>query len=238
MGRYSRQIMMKEIGISGQERLRNARVLVAGVGGLGSISSSYLVAAGVGHIRTVDCDTVEISNLNRQLLHWSRDLGRAKVESAMEKLSELNPECEIDAVSRRIDAESAMELSHGSDVIVDATDNLTARKALNMASVRLKIPFIYGAVGGLNGMVTTFMPGMGPCLECLFPLDDTAAKVGILGPTAGIIASIQAMETIKIIVGAGRSLVGRLLYLYGSDMRWKEIRVDNNPSCAVCGRNF
>jgi len=235
-GRYSRQIMMKEIGIAGQKRLCGARVLVAGLGGLGSISSSYLAAAGVGRIRIVDCDTVDISNLNRQLLHWTRDLKRAKVESAAEKLTELNPECEIEAVSRRMDAESAMELCRGSDVIVDATDNLAARKALNMASVRLKIPFIHGAVGGLNGMVTSFLPGRGPCLECLFPADVVGAKVGILGPTAGIIASIQAMEVIKIIVGAGSSLVGRLLYLYGSDMRWKEITIAKNPSCAVCGR--
>lgn len=228
--------MMKEIGISGQKRLREARVLVAGVGGLGSISSSYLAAAGVGCIRIVDCDTVELSNLNRQLLHWSRDLGRAKVKSAAEKLIELNPGCEIEAFSRRIDAKSAMELSNGCDVIVDATDNLEARKALNMASVRLDIPFVHGAVGGLNGMLTTFVPGKGPCLECLFPLEGHSAKVGIIGPTAGIIASMQAMETAKIIVGMGRTLTGRLLYLYGSDMRWKEIKIEKNPSCAVCGR--
>jgi adenylyltransferase/sulfurtransferase len=211
-------------------------VFVAGIGGLGSISSSYLAAAGVGHIRIVDCDMVEISNLNRQILHWSRDIGRAKTESAMEKLSELNPDCDIEAVFCRIDMASAPDLVGDCDVILDATDNLAARKALNGASVRLKIPFVHGAVGGLNGMVTTFLPGMGPCLECLFPLDDVAVKVGILGPTAGIIASIQAMETIKLIVGSGGTLMGRLLYLYGSDMRWKEIKVASNPLCGVCGK--
>ncbi|RJR27335.1 MAG: HesA/MoeB/ThiF family protein [Desulfobacteraceae bacterium] len=238
-GRYARQIIMDEIGSDGQEKLGKSRVAVCGLGGLGSISALYLAAAGVGHLRIVDRDAVEISNLNRQLLHWSEDLGRLKTQSAQEKLGRLNPDCRIEALAIDINNDTALEIARDCSVIVDGADNLSARMAMNKASIDLGTPFIHGAVGAMNGMVTTFMPGQGPCLECLFPRgEENPAVVGILGATAGIIASIQALEAVKIVVGRGPALHGRLLYLYGSDMRWKDIAVYKNPGCSACGEKM
>jgi adenylyltransferase/sulfurtransferase len=233
--RYSRQIMIKEIGLEGQRRLGKAKVLVAGLGGLGSICAYYLAAAGVGRLRILDRDRVELSNLNRQILHSTENIGMEKTASALRRLNSLNPHCEVEAFCCELNNENAMLIAGGCDAMVDATDNLEARHVLNRASLSLGIPLVHGAVGGLNGMVCVFMPGKGPCLECLFPSGPRREEApGVLGAVAGVIASVQALETIKILLGLGSGLIGRLLYLYGFDMRWKAIAIEKNPYCQAC----
>lgn len=233
--RYSRQIMMKEIGPEGQRRLGESAVIVAGLGGLGSISAYYLAAAGVGRLRILDRDRVELSNLNRQILHSTENIGMEKTASALKRLKSLNPHCEVETFSCELNQQNAALMAGGCDAVVDATDNLEARLALNRASLSLGIPLVHGAVGGFKGMVGVFAPGKGPCLECLFPPGPRREETpGVLGAVAGVIASIQALETIKILLGMGSGLMGRLLYLYGFDMRWKDISIEKNPHCQAC----
>ena len=235
MERYNRQIMMPEIGKRGQEKLKEARIFLAGLGGLGSVSAFYLVAAGVGALRIADGDRVEISNLNRQIIHWTDDIGKLKTDSAMEKLRRLNPDCEIECVPRIAQEDNIHELIEGCTLIMDGTDNLDSRYALNRGALEKKIPFIFGGVDGFNGMVTTFVPGETPCLECLFPKKTFKKKMpGVLGPVPGIVACIQVIEAIKLVLGLGGDLKGRLLYLRTSDMRFRQIDVDRNPGCQVC----
>lgn len=233
--RYHRQMILPEVGVQGQSRLRGARVFLAGIGGLGSVIAAYLTAAGVGHLRIVDKDRVEISNLNRQILHWTGDIGRDKGASALEKLSRLNPEVRIEAFHEEIRGDNVIELVGNASVIVDGSDSLAARKILNRASIERRIPYVFGGVNGFNGMVTTFFPGMTPCLECVFPGPAVAENApGIVGPLPGVIASLQALETLKIILGLGGLLVGRLLSFRGSDMSFKEVAISRNPHCAAC----
>ncbi len=238
LSRYSRQTSIPGFGIKGQRKLRDARVFVAGVGGLGSVSSYYLAAAGVGHLRIVDKDRVDWSNLNRQMLHWSGDIGRAKTDSAMDKLKEVNPGCTVDAVCAEIREDTCADLVGDCSVIVDAMDNMPARKILNAVSVRKGIPFIYGGVHQLDGMVSTFLPGRTPCLECIFPGGEDRAEEAppsVLGPVPGVIASLQAVEAVKLILGGMEPLAGRLLYFSGADMTFREFRVRKDPECPVCG---
>ncbi len=235
--RYKRQIMMPEIGLSGQERLRAATVFVGGLGGLGSIIANYLVAAGIGSVRIADKDRVEESNLNRQILHWTEDTGALKSSSAEKKLRKLNPECAITAFAKEIREDTVMDLVGDASVIVDGMDNLPSRKVLNRTSLKKGIPYIFGGVEGFNGMVTTFIPGETPCLECLFPFPASFEKkeLGIIGPVAGLVASIQALETIKILLGLSGLLSGRLLRIEGAPMRFREIKMEKNSECGVCG---
>ena len=181
--RYARQILM--IGEAGQERLKAARVLVAGAGGLGTVISLYLAAAGVGHLRIIDCDVVETSNLNRQILHWSGDVGRPKTASVEEKLAALNPLIRIETVSGRIAEESIAEMARGCDLIVDAMDNFPTRYLLNRTAVEKLVPFIHGAVRGFFGQATTVIPGETPCLRCLFPESPPREVFPIIGATCG-----------------------------------------------------
>lgn len=226
---------MPEIGEQGQERLKETRILLAGLGGLGSVSAFYLAAAGIGKLRIVDKDKVEMANLNRQIIHWTDDIGRAKADSAAEKLRRLNPECDIEAVSREVTEDNIDELAEGCSLIMDGTDNLETRYILNRGSIRLKLPFIFGGVDGFNGMTTTLVPGETPCLECLFPKKPLKKRApGIIGPVPGIVACIQTIEAIKLILGLDGSLKGRLLYIRTSDMRFKQIEVTRNPECTVC----
>lgn len=236
MERYGRQLGIKGFGEASQRKLEGAKVVVAGVGGLGSAASVYLAAAGVGRIILVDSERVEPSNLNRQILHWEGDIGRPKVESASRKLLGLNPEINVETAEIRLTRENAEEVVREADVVVDALDSYRARFALNEACVGQGVPMVHGAVEGLSGQVTTVMPGRGPCLRCAIPREPAErGSVPILGATAGIIGSIQAMEAIKIMAGIGSPLVGRMLIFSGRDMRFEEMRVNRNPKCPACG---
>jgi adenylyltransferase/sulfurtransferase len=232
--RYARQILM--IGEAGQERLKAARVLVAGAGGLGTVISLYLAAAGVGHLRIIDCDVVETSNLNRQILHWSGDVGRPKTASVEEKLAALNPLIRIETVSGRIAEESIEEMARGCDLIVDAMDNFPTRYLLNRTAVEKGIPFIHGAVRGFFGQATTVIPGKTPCLRCLFPESPPREVFPIIGATCGVIGAIEATEAIKLLTGQGEPLAGRLFLWDGLAGSADSITVERDPSCPVCGK--
>jgi molybdopterin/thiamine biosynthesis adenylyltransferase len=234
--RYHRQIIIPGFGEEGQEKLKNARIFIAGVGGLGSISSYYLTAAGIGHLTIVDRDKVSGSNLNRQILHWTDDIDREKTDSACAKLRRLNPHCKIQALQCEMTEENCEDLIGDCSIIVDATDNLEARRILNIASIRKRIPFIYGGVNQLDGLASTFIPGQTPCFECVFPYmgPQEAKPFGIIGAVPGVIASIQTVEAMKLILGMEGLLAGRLLCFSGHDMSFREFKLRRNPECSVC----
>jgi adenylyltransferase/sulfurtransferase len=236
--RYERQVIIPQIGQSGQAKLEAARVFIAGLGGLGSPAAYYLAAAGVGALTIVDSDRVEETNLNRQILHATGDIGRLKTESAAEKLKALNPLCRLRAVEDRIRPDNVDTLVQDCGLIVDATDNMATRQALNRAAVSAGIPFIYGGIDGFSGMASTFIPGRTACLACLFPgppKPPDPDPVGALGPMAGLIAAIQCLEAIKIIVGQPPALAGLLLRIDAVGMASRKIEIDRNPHCEVCG---
>jgi adenylyltransferase/sulfurtransferase len=234
--RYDRQIMIPEIGHAGQEKLKEAIVFVAGAGGLGSPVTIYLAAAGVGTIRLADHDRVEVSNLNRQVLHWSEDVGRRKVDSAAEKLRSMNPNVTIETVKDTITEHNAEDLVSGCNGIVDAMDNLATRYILNRAAVRLNIPFFHGAVRGLEGRVMTVIPGKSACLRCLHRGPVPEEKFPVLGVTPAIIGCIQATEVIKYIIHVGELLTNRLLAFDGLTLRFTEFKVNRNPECDCCAQ--
>ena len=236
MERYDRQIRIKGLGKNGQLKLKRARVMVAGAGGLGCPASLYLVAAGVGYLAIVDKETVELSNLNRQVLHWGDDVGKLKSVSVLEKLHQLNPGVEVEAVPRVITPINARELVHGFTVVVDGMDNWRTRFVLNEACVRENVPFVHAGVHSLYGQITTVLPGEGPCLQCVLPkIPPEEEKFPILGSTAGTLGLLEASETIKIITGIGEPLVGRMLHFDGETMRFQEIKVERRTDCPVCG---
>ncbi len=231
--RYARQMLM--FGEEGQERLKSASVLVAGAGGLGTVISLYLAAAGIGHLRIIDCDVVEPSNLNRQILHWSGDIGRPKTASVADKLAALNPLIRIEAIIARITEESIEGMARGCDLIVDAMDNVPTRHLLNRAAVAQKIPFVHGAVRGFFGQATTVIPGKGPCLRCFFPESSPREAFPIVGAACGVIGSIEVAETIKLLTGKGEPLAGKLFIWDGLSGAAETIAIERNPSCPVCG---
>jgi len=234
--RYERQILIPEIGEQGQRALREASVFLTGLGGLGSISAAYLVAAGIGRLRAVDRDRVEVHNLNRQLLHWTCDEGRVKASSAEEKLKALNPDVSLDLIEATLDDGNAADLIGDCQVIVDGTDNLATRKVLNRIAVSKGIPYVFAGVESFRGMITTFAPPATPCLECVVPADEERkGTLPILGAVPGIAASIQALETLKIILGLGSSLIGRMLVFDGKSMSFKTLPLEADPRCVVCG---
>ncbi len=233
--RYDRQMIMRGFGEEGQEKLKNARVVVAGGGGLGSPSSIYLAAAGIGTIRIIDHDTVELSNLNRQILHWDKDVGRKKVDSASEKLDQFNKGIRIEAIEETIDESNVAELVEGFDVIVDAMDNLEARYLLNKAAIDNRVPFIHGAVYGLEGRAMTVIPGKTACLRCIYRGQIPKEKFPVLGVTPAVIGCIQATEAIKYIVGIGKLITDRILVYDGLNMRFTEFTVKRDPGCEHCG---
>lgn len=233
--RYDRQIMIKDFGKEGQEKLKHSRVLLAGAGGLGSAVAFYLAAAGVGYLKIVDHDKVDLSNLNRQILHWEGDIDRWKVESAREKLIQLNPGIVIETVRQEINEETLPALTAGCHLVVDGLDNFPTRYLINRQIVSQKIPFIYGGILGLMGMVTVIHPGLTPCLKCLFPQAPPPQTFPVLGTTPGIIGLIQATESIKYLAGLGKLLTGRLLVYNGLDMHFSEIQIERNTECTVCG---
>jgi len=234
--RYDRQIMIRGFGKEGQERLKRAKVVIAGGGGLGSPSSIYLAAAGVGTIRIVDHDRVELSNLNRQVLHWDEDIRRRKVASAAEKLKKLNPEIEIEAVDEMITEANVSQLVADFDLVVDAMDNLPTRYLLNKAAIEKNIPFFHGAVYGFEGRAMTIIPGKTACLECVYHGATTPKeKFPVIGVAPAIIGCLQATEVIKYIVGIGELLTNRLLIYDGLNLKFAEFKVKKDPNCEHCG---
>lgn len=233
--RYDRQIMIAEIGEGGQEKLKRARVFIAGTGGLGSSAAIYLTVAGVGMIRVVDHDRVELSNLNRQILHWDEDVGKKKAASATEKLKKINHEVKIEAIEETITDANVFQLIAGFDVIVDAMDNLPTRYLLNKAAIEKNIPFFHGAVYGFEGRAMTILPGKTACLRCVYRGDIPKEKFPVIGVTPAVIGCIQATEVIKYIVGIGELLKNRLLIYDGLDMKFTEFKVKKDPQCEHCG---
>jgi len=234
MERYGRQMLLSEIGEDGQERLKRARVAVAGIGGLGSVISLYLTAAGVGSIRIIDHDKVSLSDLNRQVLYASGDAGCSKVDVAKKRLTALNPEVKVEAVGGEITPGNIMELVSGCDLIVDGLDGLAARYVINHASVRLGIPLVHGAVYGFEGRVMTVIPGRTPCLRCLYSDTVPADEIPVLGTTPAVIGCIQATEVIKYIIGSGDLLLNRLLIYDGLGSRFREVVVERDVACEEC----
>jgi len=233
--RYDRQIMIAEIGEVGQEKLKRARVFIAGAGGLGSSAAIHLTAAGIGKICVVDHDSVELSNLNRQVLHWEKDIGKKKVSSAREKLKKINHEVKIEAVEETITEANVYQLIAGSDAIVDAMDNLPTRYLLNKAAIEKNIPFFHGAVYGFEGRAMTIIPGKTACLRCVYRGDIPEEKFPVIGVTPAVIGCIQATEVIKYIVGIGELLKNRLLIYDGLDMTFTEFKIKKDPQCEHCG---
>ncbi len=234
--RYARQILIPEIGEEGQQRLKDAAVLVAGLGGLGSAAACYLAAAGVGTLRIADRDTVSLPDLNRQILYTEADIGRVKTDAAQQRLSALNGSCSIEAKTTDI-CGAPVELVKGCDLVIDATDNLTARRALNRAAVRSGTPMIHGGIEGFSGTVAAILPGKTACLECLFPArgrDPASCPIPALGPVVGMVASIQTAEAVKLLLSAGRSLTGKMLMIRADTAEFKFIETRRNPDCALC----
>ncbi|AKB52739.1 Dinucleotide-utilizing enzymes involved in molybdopterin and thiamine biosynthesis family 2 [Methanosarcina barkeri str. Wiesmoor] len=231
--KYSRQILL--FGEEGQEKLKKAKVLVAGAGGLGSPVSTYLAIAGVGKIILADFDSVDPSNLNRQFLHHQKDIGRLKIESAKEKLLSMNPDIEVETIAEMLTESNLEALVPECDVIVDALDNLETRHMLNKLAIKRRIPLIHGAVTGYDGQVTTIVPGKTPCFYCIFPRISKKEVFPVLGATPGIIGSIQANEVIKFLTGQGKLLEGRLLFWNGLSGNFSEISLSKLNNCPVCG---
>jgi adenylyltransferase/sulfurtransferase len=234
--RYNRQILFRAFGEEGQEKLKSARVLVAGVGGLGSTVAMYLTTSGIGRIVLVDSDTVSLSNLNRQLLHWEKDVDRKKVDSGVEKIQKMNSDIRVEAVPVKITQNSCEYLLRNVDVAVDCLDNMKTRYILNRACVEKKVPLVHGGVYGMLGQVTTILPGDGPCLECIFPhKEERGNTIPVFGPTAGFTASLQVLEVIKLLTGIGELLRGRLLYFNGEIMECIFAEVEKREDCQGCG---
>jgi molybdopterin/thiamine biosynthesis adenylyltransferase/rhodanese-related sulfurtransferase len=241
--RYSRHLIMPEVGMEGQLKLKRARVLTIGTGGLGAPLGLYLAAAGVGHLGLVDFDVVDSSNLQRQVTFTTADVGKPKSEAAKARLTALNPAIDIVSYETRLTSENALDLFKDYDIIVDGTDNFPTRFLVNDACVLLGKPNVYGSIFRFEGQATVFGYPDGPCYRCLYPeppppgLVPSCAEGGVLGVLPGIVGSIQAMETIKLILGAGEPLVGRLLLFDALAMRFRELKLKKNPECAICGKH-
>lgn len=234
--RYHRQILLPELDEKGQEGLRRSTVFLAGAGGLGSAAATYLAAAGIGTLRIADNDNIELSNLNRQVLHWTEDVGRPKVDSAAEKLSKLNPHVAIEPLTETLAESNISDLVRGSDLIVDAMDNVPTRFLLNRAAIDLMIPLIHGAVHGFEGRALTVIPGRSACLGCLHPGPIPQEMFPVIGTSPAVIGSIQATEAIKCILSTGDLLTDRLLVFDGLTMSFTEFKVQRNPDCKHCGQ--
>ncbi len=235
--RYGRQIIIGGFGEEGQEKLKRTKVFIAGTGGLGSPVSIYLVAAGVGMVRIVDHDKVELSNLNRQILHWDEDIGKKKIDSASGKLKKLNQDVKIEAVEEMITEANVLQLVADFDLIIDAMDNLPARYVLNKAALERNIPFFHGAVYGFEGRAMTIIPGQTACLKCVYRGRVTPQeKFPVIGVTPAVIGCIKATEVLKYIVGIGALLTDRLLVYDGLSLKVTEFKVKKDPNCEHCSR--
>lgn len=238
--RYSRQILLPQIGVEGQQRLLDAHIALIGAGGLGSPVAMYLASAGVGRLTIADHDDVDLSNLQRQILHSSHDLGRPKVESAKERLATLNPDVDVLTLNTRIDAAQLQDLAQQADVIVDASDNFVTRFAVNAACVANRTPLVSGAAIRMEGQLSVFIPSRpdSPCYRCLYregeEPDQTCTDNGVLAPVVGVIGSLQALEALKLLTGIGETLCGRLLVFDGLNQDWRSIGLSRDPDCPVC----
>ncbi len=242
--RYSRHLILPEVGVEGQERLKAAKVLLIGSGGLGSPLALYLTAAGVGNIGMVEFDTVDFSNLQRQILHFTPDVGKHKLQSAEEKLKAINPNLKFTPYNTKLTSDNALDILKDYDVVIDGTDNFPTRYLVNDACVMLKKPNVYGSIFRFEGMASVFAPHLGgPCYRCWYPeppppgLVPSCAEGGVLGVICGIIGNIQANEAIKLIIGKGKPLMGRLLRFDAMDMSFREYKIPRDPNCPVCGKN-
>jgi adenylyltransferase/sulfurtransferase len=243
VARYSRHLIMPEVGMEGQKRLKAASILLIGAGGLGSPLALYLAAAGVGRLGLVDFDVVDFSNLQRQVLHGTPDVGRPKLQSAKEKLQAINPEVRVDLYETRITSANALDLMRPYDIVIDGTDNFPTRYLVNDACVLLKKPNVYGSIFRFDGQASVFAPPAGPCYRCLYPEPPPPGEVpscaegGVLGILPGLIGCIQATEAVKLILGKGTPLIGRLLLYDALEMRYQEFKVRRNLKCPMCGDN-
>ncbi len=243
IARYSRHLIMPEVGMEGQRRLKAASVLMIGTGGLGAPLGMYLAAAGVGRLGVVDFDVVEASNLQRQIVHGTRDVGRPKIESARDRLQDINPHINIEPHELRLTSENALELFRAYDIVVDGTDNFPTRYLVNDACVLTGKPNVYGSIFRFEGQASVFWAERGACYRCLYPeppppgLVPSCAEGGVLGVLPGIIGAIQANETIKLILGDGEPLINRLLLFDAWKMRFRELKLRKDPQCPVCGEN-
>ncbi len=240
--RYSRHILLDEIGIEGQQRVLDAHALVIGAGGLGSPAALYLASAGVGTITLVDDDDVDLTNLQRQILHTTARVGQPKVDSARNALHQINPEITIHALRERVQDARLAELVQAASVVLDCSDNFATRHAVNRACVAHKVPLVSGAVIRFDGQISVFDPrsAASPCYSCLFPQDQqfedaACSSMGVFAPLVGVIGAMQAAEALKLMIGIGQSLAGRLLLLDGRAMEWNTIGIARNPACPVCG---
>ena len=239
--RYSRHILLDDIGVEGQAKLLAARMLVIGAGGLGSPVALYLATAGVGRLTIVDHDTVDLTNLQRQIAHNLARVGRPKAESARETIAAINPDVQVDAVTQRADAAWLDTAVATADVVLDCSDNFATRQAVNAACVRHRVPLVAGAAIGFDGQVSVYdaRDAAAPCYACLFPPEATVEEVrcatmGVFAPLVGIIGTVQAAEALKLVTGIGQSLAGRLQMLDARRMEWTEIRMPRQPNCPVC----
>ena len=234
--RYNRQMMIKEWGVEGQVKLKKARVVVVGSGGLGSPILIYLVAAGIGEIVVVDKEQFELSNLNRQVLGWERDVGNAKAVSAAEKLKSMNSDISILPRVVEISQNNVSDIIDNADVVVDALDNWDTRFIVNKACVERGVPFVHAGIYGLSGQATTIVPGKGPCLRCIIPgKPKDVGAFPVVGATPGLFAMIEVMEVLKILIGFGETLVGKIFVFNGEDMSFNKFDVSRNTACTVCG---
>ncbi len=243
INRYSRHLLLPEVGVEGQEKICNSKVLLIGTGGLGSPLALYLAAAGVGNLGMIDFDVVDFSNLQRQVAHGESTVGKLKVDSAKARISDLNSSINVTTYNMRLSSENAMKIFADYDIIVDGTDNFPTRYLANDACVLLKKPYIYGCILRFDGQASVFDSRVGPCYRCLFPeppppgLVPSCAEGGVIGILPGIIGLIQANEVIKLVLGIGDSLVGRLLLFDALTMKFKEMKLRKDPSCPICGDN-
>lgn len=239
--RYARHLSLAELGVEGQRALRSSRVLIVGTGGLGSPAALYLAAAGVGTLGIVDDDRVDVTNLQRQIVHGTSTLGQPKVHSAARRLADLNPHVEVVAYEQRLDRSNALEVLEGWDLVIDGSDNFPTRYLVNDAALLSGIPFVYGAILRWEGQVSLFGAQDGPCYRCLFreppppDLVPSCADAGVVGALAGVIGSMQALEAVRYLTGVGRSLAGRLKLFDGLDMSWREVELRRDPACPLCG---
>jgi len=234
--RYDRQIRVLGLGVKGQEKLKASKAVVAGLGGLGCSASTYLAAAGVGNLLLIDREKVELSNLNRQVLHWTRNIEESKADSASSKLRELNPTIKIEALTVEIREDNVHSLVKGADVVLDGQDNFKTRFALNRACVDLGIPFVHAAVHGLECRLMTVVPRKGPCLRCLLATEPPEIRpIPVIGAVAATAACLQAIEAIKVIVDVGDLCVGRMMLFDGERFEFDVVKIQRRPNCPVCG---
>src|SRR5882757_5174476 len=241
--RYYRHLILPDVGVEGQKKLKAARILLIGAGGLGSPAALYLAAAGVGTLGLVDFDNVDVTNLQRQILHGTKDVGRPKLVSARERIADVNPHVRLETYETALTSKNALDILSGYDIVVDGTDNFATRYLVNDACVLLGKPNVYGSIFRFEGQASVFAAKDGPCYRCLYPeppppgLVPSCAEGGVLGILPGLVGLIQATEAIKLILGSGQPLIGRLLLVDALGMKFRELRLQKDPDCPVCGTN-